>query len=46
MPLRVFTKYLKNSLADLKETWLILRPLYRSSFEIESLRIGHSLLPW
>ena len=45
-PLRVFAKYLKNGLVDLHETLSVLRPLYRSSFEIKGLRIGHSLLPW
>ena len=45
-PLRVFAKYLKNSLADLPETLRLLRQLYRSSFKIKSLRISHSLLPW
>ena len=41
-----FSKYLKNGLADLHETLCLLRPLYRSSFKMKSLSIGHSLLPW
>ena len=45
-PLRVFAKYLKNNLANLYETLWLLRPIYRSSFKIKSLRIGHLLLSW
>ena len=45
-PLRVFAKYLKNGLVDLHEILWDLEPLYRSSFKIKSLRIGHSMLPW
>ena len=41
-----FAKYLKNDLADLHQTLCLLRQLYRSSFKIKSLGIGHSLLPW
>ena len=41
-----FAKYLKNGSVDLHETLWLLRPLYRSSFKITSLRIGLSLLPW
>ena len=44
-PMRVFAKYLKHGLADLHQTLGLLRPLYKSSFKIESLRIDHSLLP-
>ena len=40
-PLRVFAKYLKNGSANLQETLWLLRPIYRSSFEIKSLKIGH-----
>ena len=46
VPLRDFAKFLKSGLADLHETLSLLRQLYRSSFEIKSLRIGHLLLPW
>ena len=45
-PLRVFAKYLKNSLANLYETLWLLRPIYRSYIKIKSLRIGHSLSSW
>ena len=45
-PPQGFAKYLKNGLANLHETVWLLRPIYRSSFEIKSLSIGHSLLPW
>ena len=45
MPLRVFAEYLKNRLTDLHQTLSLLRHLYMSSFEIENLGIGHSLLP-
>ena len=38
-PAECFAKYLDKTL------WL-LRPLYRSSFKVKSLRIGHSLLLW
>ena len=45
-PPRVLAKYLRNGFADLHETLGLLRQLYRSSFNIKSLRTGHSLLPW
>ena len=45
-PPTVFAKYLKNGLANLYETLLLLRPIYRSSLKIKSLRIGHSLSSW
>ena len=41
---RVFTKYRKNGLADLHQTFSLLSPLYRPSFECRS--IGHLFLPW
>ena len=41
---RVFTKYRKNGLADLHQTFSLLSPLYRPSFECWS--IGHLFLPW
>ena len=45
--LRVFAKYLKNGFDHLDKTLWLLRLLYRSSFKIKSLRIGHhSSLPW
>ena len=40
-PLRVFAKYLKNDLTDLHQTLRPLRLLYRSSFEVKNLGIGH-----
>ena len=44
--LRVFTKYHKNCLADLHQTFSLLSPLYRSTFEIKCWNIGHLFLPW
>ena len=41
---RVFTKYRKNGLADLHQTFSLLSPLYRPYFECWS--IGHLFLPW
>ena len=45
-PPRVFAKYLKNGSTDLQQTLRLLRQLYMSPFKIESLEIGHALLPW
>ena len=44
--LTVFAKYLKNGLTDLHQTLHLLRKLYKSSFEIKNVWVGHLLLPW
>ena len=42
----VYDEYLKNGLTDLHQALWVLRLLYRSSFEINTLWIGDSFLPW
>ena len=41
-----FTEYLKNDFTLSSLNFVILRQLYKSSFEIKNFHIDHSLLPW
>ena len=43
---RVLAEYLKNDSTDFHSTCVIFRQSHIEVFEIERLKIGHSLLPW
>ena len=43
---RVLAEYLKNSITDFHQTYVIFRQSHIQVFEIKRLKIGHSLLPW
>ena len=44
--LRVSDEYLKNDSTDFHQTYVIFKQSSKVTFEIKTLKTGHSLLPW